>query len=125
MKWDQEDSRDLPLVRRNRLIYYRATEDGNVVGYTKEEYGADTTAIGPKITTTRGVVTHMIVLSLSMALLAWSLAYILYRVGEVPSWLWVLPALGLALTVAFGKTLITELRARKLRQERDLPEPVE
>lgn len=98
--------------------------NGELVSYSREEYGVGRTGIGPKISTHWGhliyvlLIAGVIVLFLSLSIRAF------LGFGEPLSpWFLIVPGLFVLLEIYAVKNLRREWRAHQLRKERGLPRP--
>ncbi len=108
-----------------RRILSRA-QNGELVSYLPEEYGNGRKSIGPTITTARGYIVFVSILSVFFVILVAVLG--VQRLDptpefEQPAWVWLMPLLWLGVVALFARYMVIEIRADRLRKERGLPVP--
>lgn len=106
----------------NRVLV-RAT-NGELVSYSREEYGVGRTGIGPKISTYWGHLVYVILIAAVIVLLLSLSIRAFLGFGEPLSpWFLIVPGLLVLLEIYAVKNLRREWRAHRLRTERGLPRP--
>lgn len=97
---------------------------GELVSYTREEYGVGRTGIGPKISTWWGHLVYVIAIAVIICIFLYLPLQDLLVEGdsEMIGFL-VIPALLVVLEILAVRNLLREWRAHKLREARGLPRP--
>lgn len=98
--------------------------NGELVSYSREEYGVGRTGIGPKISTWWGHLVYVLaILAIILVFLYLPLHGLLVERDPASGWFLLLPGLLILFEVYAVRNLQREWRAHKLRKERGLPRP--
>lgn len=106
----------------NRVLVRAVT--GELVSYTREEYGVGRTGIGPKISTWWGHLVYVLaILAIIVVFLYLPLHGLLVERDPASGWFLLLPGVLILFEVYAVRNLQREWRAHKLRKARGLPRP--
>ncbi|WP_299167014.1 hypothetical protein [uncultured Arthrobacter sp.] len=98
--------------------------NGELVSYTREEYGVGRTGLGPRINTRWGHLVYVVAIAVIIGIFLYlPLQNVLVEGNSEMIGFLVIPALLILFEVYAVRNLLREWRAHKLREARGLPRP--
>lgn len=128
----ERDQRDAATTAAHEELVNRTGENrvlvravnGELVSYTREEYGVGRTGIGPKISTRWGHLVYVLLIAgVIVLLLSLSIRAFMGFGEPLSPWFLVVPGLFVLLEIYAVKNLLREWRAHRLREAHGLPRP--